>query len=211
MTVPMLSDMVVICCNWKPLSALPVYHIRIVGWSCVIVPVCCQVERPQRPSEGSPKFRGRPWNWRHDFEILNMSEVQNELPDTVCVYIYIMQFQLRACCVYQTNPKNIKDRDASESLASGSSLWTFWFLNHVICQPQWQKKQILAQLGTLETTASPLATISKKSGHKLLLCASVTTNIYQLIYTIFQPWDTHQFAHSLLHLQGSTGELLRGE
>ena len=87
MTVPMLSDMVVICCNWKPLSALPVYHIRIVGWSCVIVPVCCQVERPQRPSDGSPTFRGRPWNWRHDFEILNMSEVQNELPDTVYVYI----------------------------------------------------------------------------------------------------------------------------
>ena len=87
MTVPMLSDMVVICCNWKPLSALPVYHIRIVGWSCVIVPVCCQVERPQRPSDGSPTFRGRPWNWRHDFEILNMSEVQNELLDTVYVYI----------------------------------------------------------------------------------------------------------------------------
>ena len=26
--------------------------------------------------------------------------------------------------------------------------------------------------------------------------------------SIFQPWDTHQFTHSLLHLQGSAGELL---
>ena len=135
MTVPMLSDMVVICCNWKPLSALPVYHIRIVGWSCVIVPVCCQVERPQRPSDGSPKFRGRPWNWRHDFEILNMSEVQNELPDTVCVYIYILcnfNSEHVACTkqIQKTSktemPQNLWHQ---EVVFEPSDFSTMWFVN----------------------------------------------------------------------------------
>ena len=35
--------------------------------------------------------------------------------------------------------------------------------------------------------------------------------LWFLVFFYLSPWNTHQFAHSFLHLQGSTGKLLTTE